>query len=105
MKSLSLCVGILLASVACTNYSSNPQPKPQPKFSEADVSIAEADIKSHYEDQGFMVEQVNLIKESDRRLSGFIKFRKASGIIRPQFTKNCVATMDVDSGKSIWECK
>lgn len=65
----------------------------------------EADIKSHYEDQGFEVQQVNLIKDSDRHLSGYVKIMRASGIIRPQLMKNCVASMDVDSGKSIWECK
>jgi hypothetical protein len=102
MKSLLLCIGILLVSVGCNNVNSQPSPK---LFSEADVTRAEADIKSHYEDQGFTVEQVNLIKDSDRHLSGYVKIRKASGIIRPQFTKNCVASMDVDSGKSIWECK
>jgi len=107
MKSLLLCIGILLASVGCNSYSS-PQAQSQsaPKvFSEADVTRAQADIKSHYEDHGFTVEQVNLIKDSDRHLSGYVKIRKASGIIRPQFTKNCVASMDVDSGKSIWECR
>lgn len=108
MKSLFLCVGVLLACVGCNSYN-NPQaaaPQPAPKvFSEADVARTQADIKSHYEDQGFEVQQVNLIKDSDRHLSGYVKVRKASGIIRPQFTKNCVSSMDVDSGKSIWECK
>ena len=97
MKSLLLSIGILLVSIGCNSSS----PQPNTKFSEADVARAEVDISSHYEDHGFTVEQVNLIKESDRRLSGYVKIRKASGIIRPQFTKNCVASMDVDSGKSI----
>jgi hypothetical protein len=107
MKSLFLCMGVLLACVGCNSYSSpQAQPQPAPKvFSEADVTRAQADIKSHYEDQGFTVEQVNLIKDSDRHLSGYVKIRKVSGIIRPQLTRNCVASMDVDSGKSIWECK
>ena len=107
MKSLFLCVGLLLACVGCDNVSSQAAaPQPAPKvFSETDVTRAQADIKSHYEDQGFEVQQVNLIKDSDRHLSGYIKIRKASGIIRPQFTKDCVASMDVDTGKSIWECK
>lgn len=111
MKSLFLCAGVLLACVGCNSNSqpAAPQvtmPQPAPKvFSEVDVTRAQADIKSHYEDQGFEVQQVNLIKDSDRHLSGYVKFRKASGIIRPQLTKNCVASMDVDSGKSIWECR
>jgi|SRR5208282_2976351 len=107
MKSLFLCVGVILACVGCN--SSNTQavaPASAPKvFSEADVTRTQADIKSHYEDNGFEVQQVALIKDSDHHLSGYVKIRKASGIIRPQFTKNCVASMDVDSGKSIWECR
>ncbi len=107
MKSLFLCAGVLLACVGCNNVNSQAAaPQPVPKvFSEADVTRAQADIKSHYEDQGFEVQQVALIKDSDRHLSGYVKFRRASGIIRPQLTKNCVASMDVDSGKSIWECR
>ncbi|MGB6386868.1 MAG: hypothetical protein WBD25_18115 [Terriglobales bacterium] len=106
MKSLFLCVGVLLACVGCNSNTQAAAPQPVPKvFSEADVTRAQADIKSHYEDQGFEVQQVALIKDSDRHLSGYVKFRRASGIIRPQLTRNCVASMDVDSGKSIWECK
>jgi hypothetical protein len=108
MKSPFLCLGVLLACVGC-NSSTNPQaaaPQPAPRvFSEADVTRAQEDIKSHFEDQGFEVQQVALIKDSDRHLSGYVKIRKASGIIRPQFMKNCSATMDVDTGKSIWECR
>ena len=96
MKLLSLCVGVLLICVGCNNSNTQASalaPQPTPKvFSELDVTRAQADIKSHYEDQGYEVQQVNLIKESDRRLSGYVKIRKASGIIRPQFTKNCVAS-------------
>jgi hypothetical protein len=108
MKLLFLCVGVLMACVGCNSntQAAAPAPQPVPKvFSEADVTRAQADIKSHYEDQGFEVQQVNLIKDSDRHLSGYVKIRKASGFVRPQLVKNCVASMDVDSGKSIWECK
>jgi hypothetical protein len=108
MKSLFLCVGVLLACVGCNSntQSAAPQSVPPPKvFSEADVEREQADIKSHYEDQGFEVQQVALIKDSDRHLSGYVKYRKASGFIRPQLMRNCAATMDVDTGKSIWECR
>lgn len=105
MKSLLLSVGVLLACVGC-NSNNTQAAAPGPKvFSEADVARAQADIKSRYEDQGFEVQEVALIKDSDRHLSGYVKFRRASGIIRPQLTRNCVASMDVDTGKSIWECK
>jgi hypothetical protein len=105
MKSLFLCVGVMLACVGCNNSQAVTSQIFQKAFSEADVTRTQADIKSHYEDQGFEVQQVNLIKDSDRHLSGYVKYRKASGFIRPQFTRNCVASMDVDTGKSIWECR
>jgi hypothetical protein len=99
MKSLLLCVGVLLSCVACNNTQA-------PRvFSEADVTKAQEDITHDYQNKGFEVEQVSLIKDSDRHLSGFIKFRKASGIIRPQWTKTCAATMDQDSGKYIYGCQ
>jgi hypothetical protein len=105
MKSLFLCVGVLLACVGCDNNTQAVAP-PAPKvFSEADVTKAQEDITHDYQNKGFDVEQVSLIKDSDRHLSGFVKFRRASGFIRPQLTRNCVASMDVDSGKSIWECR
>jgi hypothetical protein len=118
MKSLFLCAGVLLACVGCNSNSQPaapqaatpqqvaPQPAPAPKvFSEADVTRLQSDIKSRFEDRNFEVQQVNLIKDSDRHLSGYVKFRRASGIIRPLLTQNCAATMDVDTGKSIWECR
>jgi hypothetical protein len=104
MKWSLLCAGILLSCVAC-NSNNTQAAAPAPKvFSEADVTRLQTDIKSHFEDRNFEVQQVALIKDSDRHLSGYVKFRRASGFIRPQLTKNCVATMDVDTGKSIWEC-
>lgn len=111
MKSLFLCVGILLTCVGCNSNNTQatapaaPQP-PAPKvFSEADVTKTQDEITHDYQNRGFDVEQVSLIKDSDRHLSGFIKLRKASGFIRPQFTRACAATMDKDSGKYIYGCQ
>src|SRR5580658_7666563 len=108
MKSLFLCVGVLLACVGCNSNNTQaaaPQ-APQPKvFSEADVTKAQDEITHDYQNRGFEVEQVSLIKDSDRHLSGFVKIRKASGIIRPQSVKKCAATMDQDSGKYIYGCQ
>jgi hypothetical protein len=110
MKSLQLCASVvfLLASAACNNVSSQaaaPQP-PQPKvFSEADVTKAQDEITHDYQNKGWEVEQVALIKDSDRHLSGYVKLRRASGIFRPQLTKRCAATMDEDSGKYIYGCQ
>ena len=106
MKALFLCVGVLLACVGCNNNSQAAAPQPTPKvFSEADVTKAQEEITHDYQNKGFEVEQVSLIKDSDRHLSGFVKIRRASGIIRPQLTKTCAATMDQDSGKYIYECR
>ena len=98
MKSLRLCASFifLLASIACVSR----------QFHEDDIARTETDIRTTFEQRGFTVEQVNLIKESDRRLSGYVKFRKSSGLFsKVQLSKDCVATMDADSGKSIWDCK
>jgi hypothetical protein len=55
-------------------------------FSEADVAKAQEEITHDYQNKGWEVEQVSLIKDSDRHMSGYAKIRKASGIIRPQLT-------------------
>jgi hypothetical protein len=107
MKSLFLCVGVVLACVGCNNNTqavAPPQPAPR-VFSEADVAKAQDEITHDYQNKGFEVEQVSLIKDADRHLSGFVKFRKASGIIRPQLVRKCSATMDQDSGKYIYGCQ
>jgi hypothetical protein len=106
MKSLFLCVAVLLACVGCNSNTQAATPQPAPKvFSEADVAKAQDEITHDYQNKGFEVEQVSLIKDSDRHLSGFVKFRKASGIIRPQLVRKCSATMDQDSGKYIYGCQ
>src|ERR1700733_2978118 len=109
MKSLFLCVGVLLACVGCNSNNTQaaaPAPQPVPKvFSEADVTRIQTDIRSHFEDQNFEVHEVALIKDSDPPVYRYVKFRRASGFIRTQLIKNCAATMDVDTGKSIWECR
>jgi len=100
MKSFPLCAFfVLLAFALFTTACSS-------KFNEAQILGAENDIRAQYQKQGFTVEQVNLVKESDRRLSGFVKFRKSAGLLsKVQITKNCTATMDADSSRYIWECK
>jgi hypothetical protein len=99
MKSLPLCAtfALLLASVACSS---------SPKFKEEDIAKTETDIRTHFEQRGFTVEQVSLIKESDRRLSGYVKFHKSTGLLsKAQLHQDCTATMGVDSPQYIWECK
>jgi hypothetical protein len=90
---------VALAFAACSTSCSS-------RFSEADVTKTETDIRTQFEQKGFVVEQVSMIKDSDRHLSGFAKVRKPGLIVgKLELTKNCTATMDADSGKSIWECK
>jgi hypothetical protein len=99
MRSCLLYFGIflLLAVVACTS---------SPKFREADVTNTELDIRAQFEQKGFIVDQVSLVKDSNRQLAGFVKMRKSGLLLgKVELTKNCTATMDMDSGKAIWECK
>jgi hypothetical protein len=58
---------LLLAVAACTS---------SPKFREADVTNTESDIRTQFERKGFLVEQVSMVKDSNRQLSGFVKMRK-----------------------------
>ena len=76
------------------------------RFTEADVQRTESDIRTQFEQKGFVVEQVSMIKDADRHMTGLVKFKKPGLLTgRLELTKTCTATMDVDSGKSIWECK
>jgi hypothetical protein len=93
------CVGILLACAFCLTACNSG-------FSKVDVEKTEEDIRAQFEQKGFIVEQVNLVQDSDRHLSGYARVRKAGLILsRIDMTKNCSATMDETSGKFIWECK
>jgi hypothetical protein len=108
MKWSILCAGILLSCVGCNSYNNQataPQPPAPRVFSEADVTKTQDEITHDYQNRGFEVEQVSMIKDADRHLSGYIKFRKASGFIRPQLVRKCSATMDQDSGKYIYGCQ
>jgi uncharacterized protein YcfL len=65
MKSLCAITVLLLACVGCNN-SQAVAPQPAPKvFSEADVAKAQDEITHDYQNKGFEVEQINLIKDSD----------------------------------------
>jgi protein involved in sex pheromone biosynthesis len=76
------------------------------KFTEADVQRIEGEIKTQFEQKGLVVEQVSMVKDSDRHMTGFAKVHKADGLFsKIEVTRNCTATMDTDSGKSIWDCK
>jgi hypothetical protein len=90
---------IALAFAICTTSCSS-------RFSEADVARTEADIRTQFEQKGFVVEQVSMIKDADRHMTGFAKVKKPGLLTgKLEIHKTCTATMDTDSGKSIWECK
>ncbi len=96
MKKLGLLLAAVtvLATTACSA-----------KYTQADVARTEAEIKADFEQKGFVVEQVSMVKDSDRHMTGFVKGHKADGLFsKLELTRNCSATMDADSGKSIWEC-
>lgn len=88
-------LGFALCATSCSS-----------RFSDADVTKTESDIKTQFEQKGFEVEQVSMIRDSDRHMSGFAKVRKPGLILgKLELTKSCTATMDAGSGKSIWQCK
>lgn len=90
---------VVLAFATCTSSCSS-------RFNEADVTRTESDIRTQFEQKGFVVEQVSMVKDADRHMTGFAKVRKPGLFTgKLQINKNCTATMDADSGKSIWECK
>jgi virulence-associated protein VapD len=91
-------VGVILVAAMATACSSH--------YSQTDVAKMESDIKAQFEQKGFVVEQVSMIKDSDRHMTGFAKVHKPGVLLsKLEVTKNCTAAMDADSGKSIWECK
>jgi len=97
MKQLGVLLAAVMLTAACNTGA---------HFTDADVSRTEAAIKSQFEQKGFVVEQVSMIRDSDRHLSGFAKMRKPGLLTgKLELTKNCTSTMDENSGRSIWECK
>jgi hypothetical protein len=105
-------LALAACSVGCNSKSAaTPQSvPPQPKFSEADIQKAEADIRAKLEQKGFVVEEVHLIRDSDRHLSGFAKMamEQKAGLLRTKLVevnKDCTATMDETTTQIIWECK
>jgi len=90
---------VLIASAVLTTSCSA-------HYTEADVSTIETNIRSEFEQKGFIVDQVSMIKDSERHMTGFAKVHKTGLFLsKLQVTKNCNATLDADSGRSIWECK
>jgi hypothetical protein len=75
----------------------------RPHFGTAEVTATKANIKKLYEEKGFTVQDVDLVIESDRKLSGFVKITKPPLITEP-IMKDCSATLGND-GNYIWRCQ
>jgi hypothetical protein len=92
---LGLFASLTLLTTACNS-----------RFTQADVQRTEADIRTQFEQKGFVVEQVHMVIDSDRHMTGYAEMRKP-GLFTDKLdiTKNCVATMDERNGKYFWQCK
>ena len=81
---------LLLAASACNTG-----------FSDQDIANVKSMVRAEFEKRpGVSVTDVTFIKESDRKLSGFVKLK----IAEVEVTKSCTATMG-ENAQSIWKCE
>ena len=95
-------VVVLLGVIAAGIYNfSNTGSLSGNGFSDSDVRKIEQDIQAEYAKvAGAKVEQVEMLKESPRKLTGFAKVKfPVVGVL----SKSCTATMD-DDRRIIWRC-
>jgi len=76
-------------------------------FREEDVAAAKTSIQNDFQNKGFTVEEVVLVRDSDNtKLSGYVKLQKKLPLLKPiEITKPCTATMDAGNGSYFWECR
>jgi hypothetical protein len=78
------------------------EPLLAPAFSAADIASLESSIKAEFQKRpGVTVLDVHLIRESERKLTGFVRIRIA-GI---EVAKPCTVTAGDDGGSSVWVCQ
>lgn len=71
-------------------------------FTDQGVSSIERDISNEFAKRGgITVEEVHMVKESPRKLTGFIRIKAP---FLGTINKSCNATMG-DDGRSIWNCQ
>ncbi|WGD31658.1 hypothetical protein AncyloWKF20_07520 [Ancylobacter sp. WKF20] len=70
-------------------------------FSEDDISEAQNAIRKEYEGRGVKVSDVVLIRESAKKLKGYV----ALEALGQKIMRSCVATMSDTSTSYIWECE
>lgn len=93
---LTLCV--LIGGIA---WSISDHDKPS--FSNSDISSIKESIRTEFgKREGLSVLEVSLIKESERRLQGFVKLKTET---LDEVTKDCTAAMSIDDGQTIWGCR
>jgi hypothetical protein len=69
-----------------------------PSFSEADVERTKETLRQQYAEQpGIQVLEVEMIRETPTRLTGFIKYRKKIFFSEREFSKQCSAVMGQDA--------
>lgn len=70
-------------------------------FSEADISSIEQGISAEFRRRpGVTVEQVQMLREAPRKLTGFAKLKLP---LVGEINKSCTATMG-DDGRAMWQC-
>jgi hypothetical protein len=93
MKSL-LCGFILGSLLGCSSG-----------FSDQEISQVRTSIKDHFEQKGFTVTEISLVKESNETLSGFVRLSKTVPQVGDMdFSKVCTARMDQHSSRFTWDC-
>jgi hypothetical protein len=84
-----------------------------PHFVKEDVEKIKSDIRAEFgKRDGIKVVDVQMIKESDRKLSGFVKLeiealaelKNLGGVFDGTILKECSASM-ADNWETIWSCK
>jgi hypothetical protein len=76
-----------------------------PSFHQADIDAMNAEIKRSAEAQGFVVDDIQLVREAPRRVTGFAKVHKVVPLVgRLDVNWTCAATMGEQGGRYIWRC-
>lgn len=92
---------ILFGAGAVYNWSQTGTPSGR-GFTDADVTMIERKIGDEFSKRrGVTVEEVKLLKESPRKLTGFAKIKLP---LLGSISKQCTATMAED-GQSMWQCQ
>ncbi len=90
----SLAATLIVLLVACSSG-----------FRDAEIQSVKKDIRTKFESEGFTVTEVSLVRESNYKLTGFVRVEKKVLVVPLKLTKNCTVTMDNTSRQTLWECK